>query len=499
MLIAELAARGFPAEAPACGPDIGGLCYDSRQARPGDLFFALPGAKEDGMRFAADAVGRGAAAVLHGGAGPVPEGAAEIRVADPRGAMAAAAAAYYGDPSATGGLDVIGVTGTNGKTTVTFMLRRLLEAAGTPCALAGTVRYEWAGKVERASRTTPEAPDLQRMFAEALAAGQRAAVMEVSSQGLCARRLEGIRFAAGVFTNLTPEHLDYHGDMERYYAAKRMLFEALAAGGAGAPAVVNADDPYGRRLAAEPFLAGRTVRFSLDAASGAEVCAEAVRCGPGGSGFRLCTPWGAADVRMPLIGRYNVANALAAAAVAGARGVPPDALAAAFAKMPGVPGRLERIPDPRGGRHLFVDYAHTPDALENLLRTLRDLVAPPGRLVCVFGCGGDRDATKRPVMGRIAAHRADATVLTSDNPRNEDPDAILRAILAGMEERPPAAVEPDRPAAIRLALKEARPGDIVVVAGKGHETTQETAAGRKTFMDDRLLLAEAAAEIPPRG
>jgi UDP-N-acetylmuramoyl-L-alanyl-D-glutamate--2,6-diaminopimelate ligase len=488
-LIAELAARGFAADAPSRGPEVEGVCYDSRRAKAGDLFCALSGAKEDGMRFAADAVRRGAAAVLHAGRSPVPGGAAEIRVEDPRGAMAAAAAAAYGDP--TRKLDVFGVTGTNGKTTVTFMLRRLLEAAGMPCALVGTVRYEWAGRVLPADRTTPEAPDLQRMFAEAVAAGQRAAAMEVSSQGLCARRLEGIRFAAGVFTNLTPEHLDYHGDMESYFAAKRQLFEALDG---EAPAIVNADDPYGRRLAEDTSLAGRVVRFSMDSASGAEVYAENVRCGAGGSTFRLCTPWGTVEVRLPLIGRYNVANALAAAAAAGARGVAPGCMAEAFADMPGVPGRVERIPDPRGGRHLFVDYAHTPDALENLLRTLRELLEPPGRLVCVFGCGGNRDATKRPVMGRIAARLADATVLTSDNPRNEDPLAILREIRAGMAERPPVAVEPDRPAAIRSALREARSGDIVVVAGKGHETTQESANGCKVFMDDRRLLAEAAAE-----
>lgn len=470
------------------GPEIAGICYDSRRARPGDLFVALPGAKDDGARYISDAVARGAAAVLREGKGMDGEGCgvAEIRVEDARGAMAAAAAALYGDP--TQSLDVFGVTGTNGKTTVTFMIRHLLEAAGVPCALVGTVRREWAGRCVAADRTTPEAPDLQRMFAEALAAGQRAAAIEVSSQGLCARRLEGVRFAAGVFTNLTPEHLDYHHGMEEYFAAKHRLFEALAAGSAAAPAIVNVDDPYGRRLAADPLLAGRVVRFSLDAASDAEVRAGDVRCAADGTSFRLLTPWGEGAVRLPLIGRYNVANALAAAAVVGARGVPPRCMAGVFAGMEGVPGRLERVPDPAGGRHIFVDYAHTPDALENVLRTLRELVEPPARLWCVFGCGGDRDPTKRPVMGSIAARLADAVVLTSDNPRNEDPDAILREIRAGMDARPPVAVDPDRPAAIREALRLARPGDIVVIAGKGHENYQEGPGGRRSPMDDRSLI-----------
>ena len=533
--ISALSARVPGLSAPADGPDISGLAYDSRKVRPGDLFIALPGARDDGARFVPDAIQRGAVAVLHQGA-PLPHGIPEIHVLDARAAMAAAAAVFYGDP--TRDLDVVGVTGTNGKTTVAFMVRHLLEAAGTPCALVGTVRYEWAGRSVAADRTTPEAPDLQRIFAEARAAGQRAAVMEVSSQGLCARRLDGVRFSAAVFTNLTPEHLDYHRDMEHYYAAKRLLFESLEQlqdggsrclvsrpGGASspsepfppsmrlarsarhtmsghnapaagnrlaAPAIVNADDPYGRRLAAEPCLAGRPVlRFSIDASSPAEVRAGSVTCAPDATTFRLLSPWGDADVRLPLIGRHNIANALAAAAVAGARGIPVETIAAALATMPGVPGRLERVDDPVGGRHLFVDYAHTPDALENILRTLRELVRPPARLWCVFGCGGDRDPTKRPVMGRIAAELADATVLTSDNPRNESPDAILREIRSGMDTRPPVAVIPDRPAAIRETLRLARPGDLVVVAGKGHETYQEGPHGHRIPLADRALLRAA--------
>lgn len=475
------------------GPAITGLCYDSRQARPGDLFFALPGARDNGIRFISDALSRGAVAVILQDAGApssLPLFVPAMRVADARGAMAAAAAVFYGDPSRT--LDVCGITGTNGKTTTAFMLRRILESSGTPCALLGTVRYEWAGHSLPADRTTPEAPDLQRIFAEALAAGQRAAAMEVSSQGLCARRLEGVRFAAAAFTNLTPEHLDFHRDMEHYYTAKRLLFESLAS---PSSAILNADDPYGRRLASEPCLASLPrIRYSADPAATpatAEVRATAIHCTPAATDFRLHTPWGDAGIRLPLIGRYNVANALAAAAVAASRGIAPAAIATALAGMPGVPGRLERVPDPAGGRHLFVDYAHTPDALENLLRTLRELAVPPARLWCVFGCGGDRDSTKRPVMGRIAASLADAVVLTSDNPRNESPDAILREIRSGMASRPPALVEPDRPSAIRAALRLARPGDIVVVAGKGHETYQEGPNGRRSPMDDRALLRDA--------
>ena len=486
--ISALSSRTPVLSAPSDGPDIAGLAYDSRKVRPGDLFIALPGAHDDGARFLPDAIQRGAVAVLHQGS-PLPVGIPAIRVPDARGAMAAAAAVFHGDP--TRALDVIGVTGTNGKTTVAFMVRHLLEAAGTPCALVGTVRYEWAGHSVAADRTTPEAPDLQRIFAETRDAGQRAAVMEVSSQGLCARRLDGVRFSAAVFTNLTPEHLDYHRDMEHYYAAKRLLFESLATDDGHAPAIVNVDDAYGLRLAGEPFLSGRTIRFSLDASSSAEIRAESVTCAPDATTFRLRTPWGDADVRLPLIGRHNVANALAAVAVAGVRGIPIATIAAALHTMPGVPGRLERVDDPVGGRHLFVDYAHTPDALENILRTLRELVRPPARLWCVFGCGGDRDPTKRPVMGRIAAQLADATVLTSDNPRNESPDAILREIRSGMDARPPAAVIPDRPAAIRETLRLARPGDLVVVAGKGHETYQEGIHGHRIPMDDRALLRDA--------
>lgn len=470
---------------PAVPPPTG-IAYDSRLVQNGNLFIALPGRQTDGARYIAEAVKRGASAILHEGVlnDWLPAGVVDIPVADARGAMALLADVYFNHPSHD--IDIIGVTGTNGKTTVTFMIRRLLEAAGISCGLVGTVRYEMAGRVIPASRTTPEAPDLQRMFAEARAASTRAVAMEVSSQGLCARRLEQIRFAAAIFTNLTPEHLDFHHDMESYFSAKRRLFDALLTSSATGPAILNTADAYGRRLAADPALAGRLIRFGENPEA-AEVWAESPLCTPSGTTFHLHTPWGASPVFLPFIGRHNIENALAACALAGAYGVTPGTMAEALSSMETVPGRLEVVPDPHGGRHLFVDYAHTPDALQNVLCALRSL-APEGRIWCIFGCGGDRDPSKRAKMGEISSKWADFTVLTSDNPRNESPEAILRQISDGMTVRKPVMVDESRPNAIRRTLAMAQRGDIVLLAGKGHETTQEGPHGQKIPMDDRLLL-----------
>lgn len=467
--------------------DITGLAYDSRRIQPGMLFFALPGASTDGSLYIDEAVRRGAAAVLCEKTVRLPvRGAAVVRVDHARHAMADLAAEFHGHPSRR--LKVLGITGTNGKTTTSFMLRDILRAGGIPAGLIGTIHYEFGGRHLPAGRTTPEAPDLQQMLAEGLQAGDAAVAMEVSSQGLAADRLRGVRFAAAVFTNLTADHLDFHRTMEAYFEAKKRLFEARDGAGSAVPAVVNADDPYGRRLAAEPWLDGRLLTYGLDPA--AAVRAVDVVCSETGSDFRVSTPWGETPVHLPLPGRFNISNALAALAAAGSFGLPPEDMAAALFRMAPVPGRLERIEDPRGTRHLFVDYAHTEDALRSVLRTLRE--AMPGRLVCVFGCGGDRDRSKRPRMGAAVSEWADAAIVTSDNPRGEDPAAILADIVAGMDAARSVRVEPDRETAIRGALGELRDGDILLVAGKGHETYQEI-GGRMVHFDDREVLRAALA------
>ena len=466
--------------------EIGSLAYDSRAVRPGSLFFALPGVQTDGRLFAEEAVRRGAVAIVHAQDLHLPRGPALVRVADAREAMADLAAEFYGRPSES--LPVIGVTGTNGKTTTTFMIRDVLRAAGKACGVIGTIRYEFGPRLIPAVRTTPESLDLQRMFFEARQAGCEAVAMEASSQGLSAERLRGTRFAAAVFTNLSVDHLDYHKTMEAYFLAKKRLFDALAGQSPGAPAVVNVDDDYGRRLAADPNLAGRVVTYGFSPDAG--VRASGLRLSESSTRFRVSTPWGEAELEIGLAGRFNAMNALAATAVCGALGTPPAAAKAALARMSCVPGRLERVEDPRG-RHVFVDYAHTEDALRNVLQTLRETSS--GRLICVFGCGGDRDRSKRPRMGAAATEFADYAVATSDNPRNEDPLAILREVLDGMDRGRPHLVEPDRARAIRAALEAARPGDTVLVAGKGHETTQEI-AGRTTHFDDREVVRQAIAE-----
>ena len=466
--------------------EIAGLAYDSRAVRPGFLFCALPGEKTDGGQFAEESIRRGAVAVLHQNGLRLPRGTADVAAPDARAAMADLAAEFYGHPSAT--LPIVGVTGTNGKTTTTYMIRAILRAAGRECGLIGTIQYEFGGRLIAAARTTPEAPDLQRMFAAALAAGCRAVAMEVSSQGLAAGRLRGTRFAAAAFTNLSVDHLDFHQTMEAYFDAKKRLFDDLPP---DAPAIVNGDDPYGRRLAADPRLAGRLVTFGCGPE--AAVRATEIRLSETSSSFLATGPWGATRVELDFAGRFNVMNALAALAVGGALGVLPETMAAALGRMDPVPGRLERIPDPVG-RHVFVDYAHTEDALRCVLQTLRENTT--GRLICLFGCGGNRDRSKRPRMGAAVSAWADFAVLTSDNPRHEDPQAILADVLAGMDRGKPHLVEPDRAAAIRAALREAGPGDVVLLAGKGHEPYQEI-AGRMLPFDDREIAREVLAAAGP--
>jgi UDP-N-acetylmuramoyl-L-alanyl-D-glutamate--2,6-diaminopimelate ligase len=444
--------------------DVGSLAYDSRKVGPGTLFFCVPGEKVDGHEFAAGAVEAGAVALV------VERGleldVAQVVVADARAAMAPVAARFWGDP--TGELQVVGVTGTNGKTTTAFLLREILEAAGVQCGLLGTVRQVVGGAEEEVERTTPEAVDLQGTFRRMLEAGDKACVMEVSSHALALHRADSIHFELALFTNLTQDHLDFHADMEDYFRAKRLLFEM----GPGA-AVVNVDDEYGRRLATE----FDCVTFSAEGVN-ADFTASEVSFDAGGAEFSV----GGTAVQTRLPGHFNVANALGAFAAARELGVSAADAAAGLARAERVPGRFEPI-DEGQAFSVLVDYAHTPDSLENVLRAARRL--SEGRVLAVFGAGGDRDRDKRPKMGRAGAALSDLAIVTSDNPRSEDPEAIIAEVLGGVENGANVEVEPDRRAAIALALGRARPGDTVVIAGKGHEQGQEFAEGRKLPFDDR--------------
>ncbi len=467
-------------------PDIRALAYDSRKVHPGTLFFALPGRLQHGGQFVDDALERGAAAVVSDAAPPPAargRAAVHVRVEQPRRVMADMAAAFFQQPAAR--LQVAGITGTNGKTTVAFMLRDILAAAERQPGLLGTVAYEIGDRRLAASRTTPEAVDLQDMLAQMVQAGCRAAVMEVSSHALVQERVRGIAFDVAVFTNLTQDHLDYHETMERYFEAKTRLFRDLARGAKQPAAAINLDDPYGRRLAALGPFGAATLTFGM-AADAADVRAERVQVSAAGSRFAVRSPWGDADIALRLPGRHNVSNALAALAAAGALGIPPARAAQALAAMVAVPGRLEAVPSP-GGFQVFVDYAHTEDALRNVLTTLREITA--GRLLVVFGCGGNRDRGKRPRMGAAAAALADHVVLTSDNPRKEDPGAIIAEIRAGCPEAAHVEVVEDRYEAIARAIALAEPGDAVLVAGKGHENSQEFAHTIIPF-DDRQIVRD---------
>jgi UDP-N-acetylmuramoyl-L-alanyl-D-glutamate--2,6-diaminopimelate ligase len=470
---------------------IAGLAYRSEGVTPGTLFFCVPGFVVDGHQFAPDAVHRGAAALVC--ERPLGTDVPEIVVPSVRAAMGPIAAAFHGRPTAQ--LRVIGVTGTNGKTTTAFLTRQVLEAAGIRTGLLGTVHSVVGGRVEEVERTTPEAVDLQATFARMLAAGDRACVMEVSSHAVELHRTAGIEFDCAVFTNLTQDHLDFHGTMDEYYAAKRKLFFPADCRPPTA-AVVNTDDEYGRNLASELNAAG-LVTFAVD--RDADYRAGGVRYDSAGSSFECSTAAGAVQVRVPLPGLFNVYNSLAAIAVSGTLGVPLDVAAAALRDATRVPGRFEPIEEGQGFG-VLVDYAHTPDSLENVLVSARELLQQAGgegRLIVVFGAGGDRDKEKRPLMGAAARRLADHTLVTSDNPRSEQPRAIIDAIVAGAEDAAPAGegsaveVEGDRRAAIERAMEMARPGDIVLIAGKGHEQGQEFEGGRKVPFDDRDVARDA--------
>ncbi|HET6505545.1 MAG TPA: UDP-N-acetylmuramoyl-L-alanyl-D-glutamate--2,6-diaminopimelate ligase [Baekduia sp.] len=453
--------------------DVTALHYDARAVTPGSVFFCVRGFTADGHRYAPDAVANGAVALVvdH----PLDLEVPEVRVDDVRAAMAPAAARLHGDPTAA--LAMVGITGTNGKTTTSFLTRTVLEAGGRSTGLVGTVTSWVAGVEHPVVRTTPEAIDLQRMFAAMRDGGDTAAVMEVSSHALSLGRADAIHWDVAAFTNLTQDHLDFHSDMEDYFLAKRKLFEV--AGAQGATLIVNVDDEYGARLAQE---FPQAIAIGIDA-PGAVLRAVELDAGPASSDFTV----DGVRFTAPLPGRFNVLNSLVAIAAARALGIDDATIAAALPGAGGVPGRFEPVAEGQGFA-VIVDYAHKPDALDNVLRTAREL-AGDHRLIVVVGAGGDRDRGKRPMMGAAAAQHADVVVLTSDNPRSEDPEAIIDAIAAGAGDGALRIV--DRREAIEHAIAQAGDGDVVVIAGKGHETYQEVAGGVKLPFDDREVAREA--------
>ena len=466
--------------------------HDSRRVRRGDLFVALSGTTTDGHQFVQSALDAGAAAAVVEREVDLPGGPPLLRVDDAREALGLCAHALAGDP--TRRLIVCGVTGTNGKTTTTYLVRRIFECAGWPTGVLGTIGYLIGGREIPSRLTTPDADDLAGYFSEMVEGGLKAAVMEVSSHALHQKRAAGIAFDVGAFTNLSPEHLDYHQNMYSYREAKGMLFAALAP---DARAVLNADEEASRSFN-EATRAG-VLWYGID--EPADVRAEAIRADVGGSRFTLATPRGRTEIRTPLLGRHNVYNCLTAAAIAEALDVPHETIVEGIRAVETVRGRLERVPTamPFG---VLVDYAHKTDALMHALSTVRGLVEGQGRLVVVFGCGGDRDRQKRPAMARVAEKLADRIFVTSDNPRTERPEAIADEILAGFGSMEVVTVELDRRAAIGLALAEAAPGDVVIIAGKGHETYQIIGDVTRPF-DDRAVAAEilrtleADRDLPP--
>ncbi|HZU09239.1 MAG TPA: UDP-N-acetylmuramoyl-L-alanyl-D-glutamate--2,6-diaminopimelate ligase [Pseudacidobacterium sp.] len=485
-------------EAVRCsGPEveITGIEYDSRRIAPGALFVAMRGGMTDGNRYIASAIERGASAVVTDTAAAFDETVqkypqiAVTEVAHGRRTLAVVSANFFGHPEKQ--LALSGVTGTNGKTTTAFLLDAMLNSAGRKTVLVGTIEYHVAGKVVESPHTTPESRDLLALLADGVKAGATEAVMEVSSHALEQGRVWSLPFDVAIFTNLTRDHLDYHGTMENYFAAKAMLFD----GRNGLPprvAVVNVEDPYGAELAIKARETGAEV-FSYGLGVG-EFRAEDVSMSASGMGFTLMTPVGRGEIQTKLTGHVNVYNLLAASAAAYARGLSPEEIAMGAASLKCVPGRFQAV-DVGQPFTVVVDYAHTDDALRNLIRLAREFVKlQGGRVITLFGCGGDRDRTKRPMMGRAAGEGSDFVVLTSDNPRSEDPEAIIRDALAGLKRTGVKFVtEADRAKAIRIAVEEAKPGDIVLLAGKGHEKTQ-TLRDRVIRFDDAEVAAKAIRE-----
>jgi len=508
VVVGELAAAaddGLVSLEGAPDTPVSGVAYDSRAVAPGDLFFCVPGAKSDGHDWAAAAAAAGAAALCVERA--LGLGLPEILVTDVRRSMGPIAAAFFGHPAK--GLKLYGVTGTNGKTTTAYLLDSILRADGQTTGLIGTIETRVGGRVRPGTRTTPESVDLQALLAEMLEAGVEAVVMEVTSHALALHRVAGLFFEATAFTNLSQDHLDFHAGMDDYFEAKRSLFlpDRTAA------AVVNIDDPYGRAIKAASAV--RCYGYGLDL--DAELSAGDIELGPhgteltivpraepargdGGAGGDALLDAGIA-IQTPLIGAFNVSNLLAAAALALAGGVGVGAVKDGLENVEAVPGRFEAV-DRGQPFTVVVDYAHTPEALDNVLREARRLASAPGssvsgRVLCAFGCGGDRDRGKRPLMGMVAARLADIVVVTSDNPRSEGPVAIIDQILEGIvAERAGGAdgVFPDRAEAIAFTVRAALPGDVVVIAGKGHETGQEL-SDRIVPFDDRVAAAEALDDL----
>lgn len=471
--------------------DVTSVVHDSRAAGPGSVFVAVRGQRRDGAEFAQQAITRGAVAVVAETPRPPAVTVPWITTPDARLALADLAAILYRRPSEQ--LAVVGVTGTNGKTTFTYLMASVFDAAEMPCGRMGTVTIRLGARAndeQDASHTTPEASDVQRFLAEMLQRGCLACAMEVSSHALALHRVESVRFAAGVFTNLTRDHLDFHGDMQQYFDAKRRLFEMLPA---GAPAIVNVDDPRGQELArTQP----NVVTYGIDRP--ADVRPGPVQSSLDGVTFEASTPRGPVAVRSRLVGRPNIYNILAVVATAVALKLPTPAIEQGLARLECVPGRFQVVSEPADDVRVVVDYAHTDDALKNLLETARSLTR--GGVVTVFGCGGDRDRTKRPLMGAVAARLSDLVVLTSDNPRSEDPERIIEEITRGLAPTvdptaPPRPATPfvaivERRAAIDEAVRTAKTGDLVLIAGKGHEKYQ--VIGARTLPFDDVEVARAA-------
>lgn len=467
------------------------VAYDSRQATTGAVFVALKGLQADGTAFAREAVSRGAIAIVGEGSPPPGVAVPWLQVSDARLALAALSHEFFGRPSER--ITLVGITGTNGKTTTSYLLTSIFEAAGIRCGRIGTVGYRIGAREYEAARTTPEAPELQRMLRDMIAQGCGACVMEVSSHALVLRRADYLRFAGAVFTNLTRDHLDFHGDMEEYFTAKRRLFHLLPDDGAG---VTNADDPRGAAFAAA---APRPVTYGIDAP--ADVRPGPISFSIEGLAFDVRTPRGTLDVRSPLVGRPNAYNILAAVATTVALDLPLNAIEQGIRELDAVPGRFQVVSSPSDDVRVVVDYAHTDDALKNLLETARPLAQ--GRVITVFGCGGDRDRTKRPLMGAVAARLSDVVIITSDNPRSESPEQIIEDVKRGIVLPPdrigpkgqgpkatPYLAIPDRKTAIEQAVRDARAGDLVLVAGKGHEKYQ--VIGERTLPFDDVEVARGA-------
>ncbi|MFI5092624.1 MAG: UDP-N-acetylmuramoyl-L-alanyl-D-glutamate--2,6-diaminopimelate ligase [Candidatus Acidiferrales bacterium] len=465
------------------GLEIRNVTCDSRKVQPRALFFALHGAKADGNAFIRDAVSRGAVAIVSEDAAPasIPASVAWIQVREARKALAVTAANFFGHPAKS--LQLVAVTGTNGKTTTTSLIDSIVKASGAKSGLFGTIAYHTPLGEYPAPNTTPESVDLQGFLAEIRDAGGKYAVLEASSHSLAMDRLWGCHFAAAVFTNLTREHMDYHKTFEDYFAAKKRLFEGT---GAGSPevAVINSDDEYGKRLSG---LAKHTVTYGLE--SDADIGTKKFQLTFNGLAFTAHTPGGKVQVTSPLVGRINVYNILAAIAAAQALGFSTEIIEAGIRNLESVSGRFQRI-DLGQPFFVVVDYAHTDDALENLIRTAREL-NPKGRIIALFGCGGGKDRTKRPVMGEVTGRMSDLTILSSDNPRQEDPLKIISDIIVGLQKTAGKyLIEPDREKAIGVAMDEARAGDIVLLAGKGHENYQILADKTLEF-DDRDVARRA--------